>query len=348
MTFGLCLFTILLSFPGLLLCAQEQRVIVLGKKWAIRAEAVALLAGRKAAYVTLDAQATGAQKLIERKVQREADVAAVLQMVEQEIEARRNHIAATAEAQLTDISLSKAERHHAWERVQAHGRIKTGGMGLTVLMMLTAGLPVWAAPAPVDDLLQRAPTLLILLDNSGGSPALEPSILAHVERRAAEKLDRLPLGASVIVFSVGDPKQIPEVKRWRVQARMTTHGMPVQALKKSLRTHLQGFPARQHPDAHKESHLIQGWFDAAQLLNPKADTENAVIFVTDAMEFSSLANCYKACKLPPPTFTLSNTSLEVLGIGFGQSSGKTLAIFEEWKKFFAAAGVPNTQLLHIF
>mgnify|MGYP001411252448 CR=1 FL=1 len=345
---GLCFFTILFSIPGLFLCMVEQRIAAIWNKWKVRAEVLGLLAARASASAALDVHASGAQKLIEQKRCRESDVAAVLQMVEQEIEGTRNQIAATAEIQHADMSLSKADRLHAWERVQAHGRVKTAGGVLVAALLLLTSIPAWSAPSPVDELLRHAPTLLVLLDNTGGSPALEPSILAQAEKSIQEKLARLPMGSSLIVFSVGDPKQIAELKRWRVQAKVTENGGPVAYLKARLHAHLLDFPARQHPEAHKESHLVQGWFDAAQLLNPKAETENAVIFVTDAMEFSPLANCYQACKLPKPTFTLPNTRLEMLGIGYSQSSAKTLAIWPVWKKFFAAAGIVNLQLLHMF
>jgi hypothetical protein len=348
--FGLCLFTILLSLPGLFLCILEQRLARILHKWKIRAEAVALRAARRSAYLTLDLQSAGALNLIQRKVNRESAVAALLQMVKQEIEANRTHITATAAGQFADPSLSKTARLHAWEKIQAHARGKVGAAVVLSALLAAASVPAaTAAPSAVDALLARAPSLLVLLDNTGGSPALEPSILAQAEKSIQEKLARLPMGSSLIVFSVGDPKQIAELKRWRVQAKVTENGGPVAYLKARLHAHLLGFPARQHPAAHKESHLVQGWFDSAQLINVQADTENFVVFVTDAMEFSPLANCYQACKLPKPTFTLpTNTRLEMLGIGYGQSSAKTLAIWPEWKKFFAAAGIVNLQLLHMF
>lgn len=342
---GIVLLTMLVSLPGLLLCACEQRLISLWAKWSIRAELLELLRFRTDAGAVVKLRDTVAQDLQDRKRTKEADIAVVVEQIEQELNGIRARLAANAAADKNNPRLNKAARKSACDRERAMGLVKGVGAVLVVLATL-AGSP--ARANPVDDLLQKSPTLLLLLDNTGGSPALEPAMLPHIERRAVEKLERLSIGASVIVFSVGDPRQIPEIKRWRVQSRITANGGTVTYLKHALHKHLEGFPARQHPDKHKESHLVQGWHDAAQLLNPKAETENAVLFVTDAMEFSSLANCYKACKLPKPTFQLNNTSIEMLGIGFGQSSRTTLAIFEEWKRYFAAAGVPNTQLLHVF
>ena len=341
---GLALLTMLVSLPGLFLCACEQRLVALWSKWGIRADVLELVRLRTEASVILKTRDAVALNLQERKRSKEADIAAVVQQVEQDIDATRQSLAAEAKGQKYNVRLNKAARQSASDREHAIGLVK--GFGVVLALALLTSAPAWANRG--DDLMQKAPTLLILLDNTGGSPALEPSMIPHIEKWAFEKLVRLPLASSVIVFSVGDPKQIPEVKRWRVQSRITENGGTVIYLKHALHTYLQNFPARQHPENHKESHLIQGWFDAAQLLNRKADPENSVLFVTDALEFSPLANCYKACALPKPTFKLTNTDLLMLGIGFGQSSDKTLAIFEEWKKFFTAAGVPNTQLFHIF
>ena len=354
MIVGLGLFTLLLSIPGLLLILQEQRLAELRKQWRIRGSVIELLRKRDAARAALETYATVNSTLKEHTTQSARIVDEVVLQVEREVEAIRMQQAATAERELTALTSSKGARLNArktLDRYKDDNDRMAGSMKLVLwFLLLTAAAPTWAAPSPVEAMLERRPVLLLLLDNTFGSPALEPAMLPSIERRMQDRLERLPFGSEVIVFSVGDPKQIGEIRRWRVQARITDKGGPVSYLKPLLHAHLEGFPARQHPDKTKGgSHLIQGWFDAANLLNPKAETPNAVLFITDAIEFSPLANCYRDCRLPKPTFTLpQNTSIEILGIGHGQSSEKTLAIFAEWKKFFTAAGIPSMQLLHVF
>lgn len=352
MLIGMGLFTLLLSIPGVLLCIEEQQLARLWKDWRIRESVIALqekLAAARAILATRDAVEGN---LREHKAQRERIVSEVVLQVEREIEAGREEQGKAAEAALADVTLSKGERHNAWKRLQRHrddndkSRM-AGGMKLVLFFLLLTGSPAWAA-SPVEALLEKAPTLLIVLDNTLGSPALEPAYLPHIERFAQERLDRLQIGSSVVVFTVGDPRLPHEVKRWRVQTRITERGGTVGYLKQALHVYLQDFVGRQHPEKAKGSHLVLGWFDAANLLNDKADSENFVLFVTDAMEASPLGNCYRDCKLPTPTFSLKNTNFSMLGIGHGQSSEKTLAVFAAWEKFFKAAGIPKTHLLHVF
>lgn len=357
MIVGLGLFSLLLSIPGLLLILQEKSLVKILKHWRIRGSVVELLQKRDDARAALEGYGTADSTLREHRTQRERIVAEVVRQVEQEVEARRAETAAAAEREANNLSGSKASRLDARKKLERYREDNdkskmTGSMKLVgwFLLLLTAAAPAWAAPSPVEAMLERRPVLLLLLDNSYASPALNPSMLPSIERRMHDKLERLPFGSKVIVFSVGNPKEIAEYREWRIQARITDKGGPVSYLKPLLHAHLEGFPARQHPDKSKGgSHLIQGWFDAANLLNPKAETPNAVLFVTDAIEFSALADCYRNCRLPKPTFTLPpNTSIEILGIGHGQSSERTIALFAEWRRFFAAAGIPSMQLLHVF
>lgn len=360
MTLGMALFTVLLSIPGLLLILQEQRLAELRKCWRIRSSVVELLAKRAEARAMLQDYGTINSTLKEHTAQSARIVDEVVAQVKQEFEARRAETAAAAEREANNLSGSKASRLDARKKLERYREEENdrkdndkmaGSMKLVgwFLLLLTAASPAWAAPSPVEA-VNRKPVLLLLLDNTFGSPALEPAMLPSIERRMQNRLERLPNGSQVIVFSVGDPKQIAEIRYFRVQARISDKGGPVSYLKPLLHSHLEGFPARQHPDKTKGgSHLIQGWFDAANLLNPKAETPNAVLFVTDAIEFSPLANCYRDCRLPKPSFTLpQNTSIEILGIGHGQSSEKTIALFAEWRKWFADAGIPSMQLLHVF
>lgn len=215
---------------------------------------------------------------------------------------------------------------------------------LTLAALLIA--PAFAAPPSIE----QAPAFILMLDNTGGSAALEPAILAEVEKVVEQELRALPVGSMVHIFTVGDPKQIQEMHRERIQTRASANGVPVNLMVAKVKQYLRDFAARQHPQKSEKSALVLGWFQAAQLVNMKASAPNSIVFVTDGLE-TEAANCYRmaTCNLPRARFTLPpDTRLHVLGFGLGQPSANVIALHEKWKAFFQQAGIADVRLWQAF
>ena len=102
-----------------------------------------------------------------------------------------------------------------------------------------------------------------------------------------------------------------------------------------LRAIVLGFPKRVQGEEHGQSHLVGGLFDASKNINTKATQPNVIVMLSDLIEFSPIANCYKnrSCPLPSPTFRLDNTNFVALGVGQGLPSNHEMTIFASWEKF---------------
>jgi hypothetical protein len=197
-----------------------------------------------------------------------------------------------------------------------------------------------ALPCAADDLLARAPVFELLLDVSGGSPATNPAFMAAAWPGIEEKIRSMPMGATVIVTTVGDSASMPMMWRTRVQAKTTKDGAPVAAIVRGLKNLVLSFPERIKGKEDKKSHLITGLFEASRQLNPNT-TDNVIVMVSDLIEISPLANCTppRPCKLPPPNFKLNNAHISILGSADRLPPKQAMTILKAWEAFFAKAGV---------
>ena len=201
-------------------------------------------------------------------------------------------------------------------------------------------MTIASAADSTKDLLETAPVFQLLLDNSGSSPATDQSFVNSAWPIIESKVRSLPMGTVVIVNTVGDASLSPLMKRTRIQKVTTGEGAAVEDIVRSLKSIVLGFPKRVQGQEHGQSHLIGGFFDASKNLNINASTKNLIVALTDLIEFSSMANCYKdkACRLPKPAFKLDNTDLVALGVGRGLPSDREIAVFSSWGKFFSQTG----------
>ncbi len=150
------------------------------------------------------------------------------------------------------------------------------------------------------------------------------------------KLRSMPMGSVVIVNTVGDASLPPFMKRFRIQKITTVEGAAVDEIVYALRAIVLAFPKRVQGQQHGESHLIGGLYDASKNINSRASQPNIIVMLSDLVEFSPLANCYKnrSCPLPEPTFRLRNTNVIALGVGHGLPSDREMAVFASWERFF--------------
>lgn len=192
------------------------------------------------------------------------------------------------------------------------------------------------------DLTAEAPAFVIMLDNSGSSPATNQQTVNEAWVSIERKLKQMPLNSEVSVFTVGDASAPPFRKTSRIQTKTTYQGDTRNAVISQTKKMITEFPELIKSNAippHGRSELVGGFFDAAQLLNPKSD-KNEIIFISDLIENSDLANCYKPkkCQLPPPQFSLHGTEVTVLGVGMGLPSEEAMAISSAWGDFLKQAG----------
>lgn len=213
------------------------------------------------------------------------------------------------------------------------------------LAILFAMLPsAGSYAATTKELLEAAPVFQLLLDNSGSSPATDETFVSNAWPIIEEKLLSMPMGSVVIVNSVGNASIAPMARRVRIQKIVTSEGAPIEDIARGLKTLVLGFPKQVRGQEHGQSHLVGGLFDASKNINTKAAKPNVIVMLSDLIEFSPIANCYKnsACPLPTPTFKLDNTDVLVLGVGRGLPSNHEMAIFSAWEKFLGRVGAVYT------
>jgi hypothetical protein len=197
-----------------------------------------------------------------------------------------------------------------------------------------------ALPCSADDLLAKAPVFELLLDISGGSPATNPAFMAAAWPGIEEKIRAMPMGATVIITTVGNSESMPMMWRTRVQAKTTKDGAPIAAVVRGARTLFLSFPERIKGKEDKKSHLITGLFEASRQLNPNT-TDNVIVMVSDLIENSPLANCTppRPCKLPAPKFKLDTAHVSIIGSAARLPPKQAMTILKAWEAFFAKAGV---------
>lgn len=192
-------------------------------------------------------------------------------------------------------------------------------------------------------LIDKAPVLLILLDNSESSPAKEQSFAENAWRVIKPRLEQMPVGSLVIVRTTGDNTIMPTSVRFRVLKRRAADGGKIEDISNAVQAAILGFPKwiKEH-GAHHSSHLISAISDAARDINP-ASSENNIIYLTDLLEYSDVANCEAiiaggGCLLPKPDFRLEGTIVQVYGVGTGLNSSQQSILFKAWNTFFSRTG----------
>lgn len=209
--------------------------------------------------------------------------------------------------------------------------------------LVAATWPLWIGTsdaATTKDLIEAAPTIQLLLDNSEGSPAIDEDFVAAAWPLIETKLRAMPLGTVVIVNTVGNASLKPLMMRTRIQKKTTNEGASIGEVVQAVKMSTLGLPQLAKNKEHNQSHIIGGIFDASKNLNKKASSPNVIIILSDFVEYSPFANCYKgkACQLPKPSFSLGNTEVMALGVGRGLASNREMVVFTAWEKFFIQTG----------
>jgi hypothetical protein len=269
-------------------------------------------------------------------------IAAGLNEYRAEIDTRRKQ----AESTLRSIKTSKSEKQRAKHDL---GLLEACNRSLSLIkigilaLILASGQPLPAQADPTVEILAHAPVFQLLIDVSGGSPALNPDYLGFVLPQIQKRLEDMPLGTTVVVSSFGDAALPPLMFRSRLQAKHTSEGDTPEHVARDLRELVLSFPERMHGKEQKRSELVGGFFDSAQAINPKAHG-NVILAISDLVENSPLARCdnekAKPCKLPPPVFHLPpDTTVCVYGVGQGLHSDRAALLTQQWAVFFKKAGV---------
>lgn len=210
-----------------------------------------------------------------------------------------------------------------------------------VALAYMVSIPLTATAATTAaQLLMEAPVMVIGLDNSGSSPALSDSVLESAWPDIARRVKDLPLGSTIKVFTVGDAS-ITTVSPppMRIQKKVTENGGPHEHVLGELKKIILGFPEQVRSGNIKEhgrSELIGGFNDASKLVN-KNSKDNTIFFVSDLIENSRHANCYKdvKCRLPVPTFSLDGVKVMVIGVGAGLPAKQSMDIASSWVNFLS-------------
>jgi hypothetical protein len=202
--------------------------------------------------------------------------------------------------------------------------------------------------------IEIAPVLVVALDNSGSSPATDPKMMERAWPVIKEKIQALPIFGSVKVMTVGDASQYYLAKSWRIQYKQSEAGDTMDSILSQMEGIVLNFAKQTQQGTvptHGRTEIVGGFNDIARLLNPKAQ-QNSVVMVSDLIENSNHADCYrnKTCKLPKPTFSLANTDITVLGVGLSLPANEAMALSASWTHFLKESGANITpaSLVRVF
>lgn len=191
-------------------------------------------------------------------------------------------------------------------------------------------------------ILERAPAFQIILDISGSSPALDQTLIDSVAPAIAAQVKAMPVGTLVTISTVGDATVPSSLLRMQIQARGATAG----DVARKLQRFLHDFPREAKDRAQGRSDLVGGFAAAASYVNRKSDA-NAIVMVSDLVEYSALADCSRArkCALPAkPSFDLGGAHVQVYGVGQGQPSPRAMQLTADWRAFLARANAGRVDL----
>mgnify|MGYP001204039063 FL=1 len=238
-----------------------------------------------------------------------------------------------------DITATKAEQEKAGADIQALENCLAGLKALTLSVMLLVGVAVIAAPnlaeaATTQEIIAAAPSVQVLVDCSP-NPALNPVFLRQIWPKIESRLRAAPLGAEIVIQSIGNAAIQPLVFRARIYMKKTGDGDTRENVIRGAQAVLFSFPAR-FKENQQRSEIVGALSTAARELNPKA-TDNVIILLSDGWENSAYAACHgkNDCRLhlPAPDFSLRAASVFVYGIGQGADTKSSAALFREWDAF---------------
>ncbi len=213
-------------------------------------------------------------------------------------------------------------------------------MGFLFLVLLPAIAAHGQALSPV---CRTAPTMQLIVDASGSSPALDPAFIAAVLQPLEQQVRSMPVCSTITITTVGDASQMPVMLRTRVQLRNSREGATMDDIVAGMRRFLLGFPQRAHGHEQGRSELVGGFSDAAGNVNTEATKPNVIVMLSDLVEHSRIAYCGAGvCRLPPPRISLSNTDVTVYGAGLGLSSDRAFVLTNAWNEWLKRAGAKAT------
>jgi hypothetical protein len=137
----------------------------------------------------------------------------------------------------------------------------------------------------------------------------------------------------------GDASNAPISITTRLQVKPSREGNTADAVARQVGQLMLKFPNRISPEG--ETHAIGALFDASKNVNINSKQKNEVVVLSDLIENSPFADCYRdhKCRLPSkPPFTFTNTNIEVLGAGRGLPSDREVALHQSWSKFLEKTG----------
>ena len=158
----------------------------------------------------------------------------------------------------------------------------------------------------------------------------------------AKHIRELPMAGVVKIFTVGDASaQYVSPPPMRIQKKLTENGGPREYILEEARKIILGFPDQVKGGKileHGRSELVGGFNDASKLLNRRAK-DNVIVFVSDLIENSKHANCYRdtTCRLPSPTFSLEGAKIVVIGVGAGLPAKQGMTVATSWLEFLKKA-----------
>lgn len=208
-----------------------------------------------------------------------------------------------------------------------------------IASVMLSSAPVRAQSLTTAQMIASAPSILVLLDNSSSSPATDEGLIANAWPLIEQKLRSMPMASVVMVTTVGTAEFAPKSLRLRIQTRSSPEGGHIEDVVKLVREVVLGLPNKIKDGTiptHETSNLIAGLFDASKAINVASD-KNVIILISDLVENSKSANCYRTmpCKLPKPQFSLPGTELIALGVGWGMSSEREISLVQVWEQYFA-------------
>jgi hypothetical protein len=259
--------------------------------------------------------------------------------------AELNQQAAAAFGVLSDTTKSNADKQAAKIRLEALHPVNGNGKNGAALLAIMSVLAVPFAARGQSSTLQPVPGLVVLVDDSGSSPARDPAFIAAVSPLLEARVKALPVGASMLINTVGDSSRVPVVKRARVQLRRTADGDTAVNLARGLHGFLAGLPAL-IKGGSAYSGLIAGFFDAGNTLNGRGE----IVMLSDMIENSTLGDCFagsRSCRLSPPTFKLNGIAVTVYGCGLGLDAKSGMILNQRWAAWFKLAGVPQASLQRV-
>jgi hypothetical protein len=198
------------------------------------------------------------------------------------------------------------------------------------------------------EILAKAPTLQILLDASGSSPATNQNFIDSSWPDVEERIRAMPIGSMVMLETFGDSREAPYTFKERIQAKASSSGDTMNNVVAKLHQKFVGFPQWVSGMSQGQTHAIGAFNDAAKNIN-RGSEQNSIIMLSDLIENSSFANCHHRCRLPKkPAFSLQGSDVVVLGAGRGLPSDEAMNLEASWQKYLDASGANKVVLKRVF